>query len=237
MIKRDLLAAAAGAIVATALAGGIAWAAIPEGGVIQGCYDSGGNVKVVAALPCPKGYTPLSWNQQGLKGDKGDKGDPGLNGVDGIDGQDGVSVTSTAIGEGDPNCPEGGSHFSAVNGDTYACNGAPGREGEKGDPCAPSDPACVGPPGAAGTNGVSGYEVVRVQTKLDPQQSAQSEASCPAAKHLIGGGVEIPGGAHATVRSSGPFADTWRAIVTNNLSGDPTQNYLNVFTTAICASV
>ena len=36
---------------------------IGGGGVIQGCYDSGGNVKVVAALPCPKGYTALQWNQ------------------------------------------------------------------------------------------------------------------------------------------------------------------------------
>lgn len=33
-------------------------------GVIQGCYDSGGNVKVVAALPCPKGYTAFSFYSQ-----------------------------------------------------------------------------------------------------------------------------------------------------------------------------
>jgi hypothetical protein len=61
---RGLLAAAVGALAATALAGGIAWAAIPgDGGVIQGCYDSGGNLKVVSAPPCPKGYTPLAWNE------------------------------------------------------------------------------------------------------------------------------------------------------------------------------
>jgi hypothetical protein len=78
MRRRDALAAAVGVTAATALAGGIAWAAIPgDGGVIQGCYDSGGNVKVVAALPCPKGYTPLAWSQQGPKGDKGEQGDPG----------------------------------------------------------------------------------------------------------------------------------------------------------------
>jgi hypothetical protein len=78
-----------GAIVAlaTSVAGGFAWAAIPgEGGMIQGCYDSGGNVKVVAALPCPKGYTPLAWNQtgapgpQGIQGPKGDQGDDGRPG-------------------------------------------------------------------------------------------------------------------------------------------------------------
>ena len=78
MKRRDVLAAAVGAIAATALAGGIAWAAVPaDGGVIQGCYDSGGNLKVVSALPCPKGYTALAWSQQGPKGDKGEPGDPG----------------------------------------------------------------------------------------------------------------------------------------------------------------
>ena len=76
-----VLAAAAG-VLATALVGGIASAAIPgPSGVIQGCYDSGGNVKVVEALPCPPKYTPFQWNQQGLQGAKGDKGDRGLNGA------------------------------------------------------------------------------------------------------------------------------------------------------------
>ena len=76
-------------LVAGLAVGAIAYATIPNSNVIQGCYDSGGNVKVVQALPCPKGYTPLAWNQQGppgingsngtpgAKGDKGDKGDPG----------------------------------------------------------------------------------------------------------------------------------------------------------------
>jgi hypothetical protein len=56
------------------LAGGLAWGAIGDGGVIQGCYDSGGNVKVVSALPCPKGYTPFRWNQEGPQGPPGPSG-------------------------------------------------------------------------------------------------------------------------------------------------------------------
>ena len=68
MSKGHLLSAAAGALVAGVLAGGIASGAVGDGGVIQGCYDSGGNLKVVPALPCPKGYTGLPWNQQGPKG-------------------------------------------------------------------------------------------------------------------------------------------------------------------------
>jgi hypothetical protein len=78
MRKRDLIAAAVGGLTVTVLAGSVAWAAIPgDGGVIQGCYDTGGNVKVVATLPCPKGYTALAWAQQGPAGDQGEKGDPG----------------------------------------------------------------------------------------------------------------------------------------------------------------
>jgi hypothetical protein len=97
MRRRDLFSALVGAGVVLVLAGSVAWAAIPTtpGGVIQGCYDAGGNVKVVEALPCPRNYTPFQWNQQGIqgiqgpKGDKGDKGDQGEQGIQGIQGPKG----------------------------------------------------------------------------------------------------------------------------------------------------
>jgi hypothetical protein len=89
-MKRELIAAAVGAVTATVLAGGIAWGAIGDGGVIQGCYDAGGNLKVVSALPCPKGYTSLPWNQQGPKGEPGPKGDPGSKGDPGDKGDRGA---------------------------------------------------------------------------------------------------------------------------------------------------
>jgi hypothetical protein len=76
MNKINFRVAIAGAIAAAVLGGGIALAAGPaNGGVIQGCYDSGGNLKVVAALPCPKGYTALAWNQQGSRGADGAAGE------------------------------------------------------------------------------------------------------------------------------------------------------------------
>ena len=84
MARRTMLALGVlvGAI-STALIGGIAWAAIPgPGGIIQGCYDAGGNLKVVHALPCPKNHTSLPWNQQGV---------PGTNGTNGTNGTAGVS--------------------------------------------------------------------------------------------------------------------------------------------------
>jgi hypothetical protein len=81
-----LVGASAGAVI-TALVGGIGLAAIPgPGGVIQGCYDSGGNVKVVEALPCPRNYTPFQWNQQGEPGAQGEPGQPGPPGASGADG-------------------------------------------------------------------------------------------------------------------------------------------------------
>lgn len=100
MKRRDIVAAAVGAVAATALAGSVARAAIGDGGVIQGCYDSGGNVKVVAALPCPKNYTPFQWNQQGIPGPKGDQGDQGPRGPpvppgDGVEVVRAISVPAT----------------------------------------------------------------------------------------------------------------------------------------------
>ena len=42
--------------------GGVAYAAIPnDSGVIYGCYDSGGNLKVIqSGQSCGKGYTSLN---------------------------------------------------------------------------------------------------------------------------------------------------------------------------------
>jgi hypothetical protein len=117
MTKRDFVAAAAGALAASALLAGVALAAIPDSnGVIQGCYNSGGNLKVVSELPCPKGWTSLPWNQEGPKGDPG---------------TDGVSPTVTQLSPGDANCPTGGAALIDATGSTaYVCNGAAGADGE-----------------------------------------------------------------------------------------------------------
>lgn len=107
--KRGVIAAFMGGAVAIILASGVAWAAIGDGGVIQGCYDSGGNVKVVAALPCPRGYTPFQWNQQGPPGIPGAIGGTGPVGAKGD--------------KGDPCLPS-----------DPACVGPKGDKGDKGDP-------------------------------------------------------------------------------------------------------
>lgn len=92
-----------GAVTAAVLAGGAAYASIPDsGGVIHGCYDGGGNLKVVDAT-CPRGYTALNWNQQGPRGQAGSNGVSGWQFV--------THVETVAIGgdfDGvDVRCPVG----------------------------------------------------------------------------------------------------------------------------------
>jgi hypothetical protein len=55
--------------------GGIAWADIPDGGVIHGCYKAtGGSLRVIdtsTAETCNPSEKPLSWNQTGPTGAAG----------------------------------------------------------------------------------------------------------------------------------------------------------------------
>src|SRR5262245_3004190 len=88
------MAVAAGVVVA-----GSAYAAIPgPGGVMQGCYDGGGNLRVVNALPCPKNWTALQWSQQGPAGPAGATGAKGATGAVGATGATGANGTSGSGG-------------------------------------------------------------------------------------------------------------------------------------------
>ena len=114
MRRGHLLAALLGAIVATVVAGGVAWATIPPvpGGVIQGCYDAGGNVKVVEALPCPPKYTPFQWNQRGPAGTNGTNGTDGTDGTNGVSGYEILTFSQTITENTLPGtleavCPDG----------------------------------------------------------------------------------------------------------------------------------
>ena len=77
-MKRRIGFLAAGLTVALVAVGGTAFAAvssIPDSsGTIHGCYDSGGNVKVIntsATSMCPRGYTSLNWSQTGPQNSAG----------------------------------------------------------------------------------------------------------------------------------------------------------------------
>jgi len=86
---RDLAAAAIGGLVC-ALAGGVAWATIPDGGTtINGCYQkTRGMLRVLDASgdACTSAELPITWNR---RGPQGEPGPPGADGVDGADGEPG----------------------------------------------------------------------------------------------------------------------------------------------------
>jgi hypothetical protein len=82
---RGLVIAAAVAILVAGA--GVAYATIPDGaGVIHGCYDKKGNLRVVdpsAGGACTGGETALDWSQTGPQGPPGQNGTNGANGVSG----------------------------------------------------------------------------------------------------------------------------------------------------------
>lgn len=84
-------------LLAVAAAGG-AYATIPSGGVINGCYQKNvGMLRVIDAATdsCRPSEEPLTWNVQGPKGNKGDKGDTGEQGPAGPQGPQGPAGEST----------------------------------------------------------------------------------------------------------------------------------------------
>jgi hypothetical protein len=128
MRTRNLLAAAAGALAATVLAG-VAWAGIPGAdGVINGCYQKvEGQLRVIDpdADHCRPSEVGITWNGQGREGEKGQPGEPGTPGGDGADGRDGTGVTVQPEPPG-PNCPGGGVKVSdADDGVAYVCEPLP----------------------------------------------------------------------------------------------------------------
>jgi hypothetical protein len=200
MNRKRLLSSAVGALVAAAIAGGVAYATIPgPGNVYSACMLKGlGTIRLIdKSLPSTNLMThstdreiEISWNQAGQPGPQGAKGEPGApgtngtNGTNGADGKDGVSVTSESEPAG-ANCAEGGSKFTAANGITFACNGANGSSG------APWD------------------IITTVLPSLGPGQNVQVTVPCPAGDVILGGSFDDPVSAlsnsHPTAAGTGWF--------------------------------
>ena len=116
---------AVAAVAIFAIAGGIAYASIPDAaGVINGCYrtstdDQKGQLRVVEdPANCRSNEQPIQWSQrgvagatgaagpvgpQGAKGDQGIQGIQGAQGPAGADGQDGSDGQDGADGEAGAN--------------------------------------------------------------------------------------------------------------------------------------
>ena len=90
-----------GVIAACALAlGGVAYATIPDNGVISACYvKSGGNLRVIDATTskCSSKETALNWNVQGAAGEDGEDGQDGQDGAPGLSGYELVTAETTDI--------------------------------------------------------------------------------------------------------------------------------------------
>ena len=103
MLTLRLPVAVLGVMTALALAGGVAYATIPDSnGVIQGCYGkSGGSLRVIdsAVAECKSNETPLAWNVQGPPGEQGDPGAP-ATALWAVLRSDGTVIASSGV---DPN--------------------------------------------------------------------------------------------------------------------------------------
>jgi hypothetical protein len=171
MSRKRLLITAAGALLAIAIAGGVAYATIPgPGNVYNACMLKGlGTIRLIdKSLPstnlmsrCTDRETEISWNQAGqpgpagtpgARGEPGPPGNDGANGTNGTDGKDGVSVSAASEPAG-ANCAGGGVQLTAVNGVTYVCNGKDGVDGRDG------------------ANGADGHDGVSVTSAPEPAGS------------------------------------------------------------------
>jgi hypothetical protein len=95
----------------------------------------------------------------------------------------------------------------------------------------------IGPTGPQGAPGVSGYQVVSafVTVSINGNQTTTGNATCPAGKQVIGGGLDISGTA-LPLQLLGSFpvgVDTWRVLVRLNQVSAAT---FTVRTYAICAA-
>jgi hypothetical protein len=87
---RSRLAVVLGSVFVLAVAGGVAYATIPDSnGVIYGClHDNSGHLRVIDtdSDSCRHHESPLDWNRTGPQGDPGPQGDRGPQGDPGPQG-------------------------------------------------------------------------------------------------------------------------------------------------------
>jgi hypothetical protein len=138
--RRALVLVAAG--LAAAVVGGVSYAAIPaSNGKINGCYETqSGLLRVIdAGKTCRQLETPISWNQQGPKGDRGEIGQPGPKGDAGLMGPPGPKGE-----KGDP----GAQGEPGVQGE----RGSQGERGPQGEQGLRGLQGVQGPPGPGGSS-------------------------------------------------------------------------------------
>ena len=176
----SVIAAAAATVL---IGGGIATAAMAtggpvNGGVVQGCYNTGsGGLRVIlpSQTACGRGEAALDWNVQGPTGPAGPVG---ATGPAGPAGPQGPAGDVGPLGQRGP------------TGDT-------GAQGPKGDTGA------QGPAGVSGYNVAVGPSPTTGYT-LNSFTQGYFDAVCPSGDVVIGGSWES--GGNATLNGEGPGA-------------------------------
>jgi hypothetical protein len=163
----------------------------------------------------PQGV-PGATGATGPAGPQGPKGDTGATGPQGLPGLAGPAGSTGATGAAGPAGPTGPKGDKGINwrdewlpdtiyqpGDAVTSGGAsfiatqttseqPGPRIELGVPWGIlSLRGAQGPQGVSGAPGISGYEVVSVDSAFDSTAAKDVFVLCPAGKRIIGGGAEI----------------------------------------------
>lgn len=144
ILKVTVVVAALGAVGAgVALAVGVTLPFSGDGNTIDGCYSSGGALKVLTPTQpaCPNGYAPIHWNVTGPLGPAGPAGPPGPAGPQGDTGPQGPPGPQGD--KGDPGMTPTLSVYT-LQGSNVAV--APQTELDQGVSCNGSDQATGGGP-------------------------------------------------------------------------------------------
>jgi len=143
--------ATVGVVVA---AGAVAFADIPDSGVVHACYDkAGGRLRVIDQHDsCAGSERHITWNERGAQGPRGEVGPAGAKGAPGAAGPAGPRGEVGPAGPAGPKGDPGDDGIAGPRGPDGPA-GAAGPAGPVG-PVGPAGP--VGPPGPAGADGMAG---------------------------------------------------------------------------------
>lgn len=196
-------------LVVVLVAGAVAFADIPDSGVVHACYDkSSGRVRLVDNKGCQDDERKVTWSVRGPEGPRGEvgpkaadgpagpAGPKGETGAAGPVGERGLTGPDGAMGPEGPVGPEGPAGPAGAEGPQGPA-GPAGADGARG-PTGPAGPAGpVGPSGPRGPAGISGFEIAvgrAPASGFNSDDSKQATAQCPDGKRVIGTGATVEGG-------------------------------------------
>src|SRR5581483_133965 len=201
-------------LVVVVVAGAGAFADIPDGNVVEACYQkSTGQLRIVDNSGCSAGERKVTWNVRGPQGLRGDAGPAGARGPAGERGPAGLAGPAGPKGPIGPAGPQGVPGATGPAGPKGADGpagpqGPAGKDGMAGPtgptgpvgPVGPRGPA--GPPGSAGPQGprgaagMSGFEIVSARTPavgFNSDNTKRASALCPDGKRLVGTAASVEG--------------------------------------------